>query len=58
MSKHPGGRPPSGRGKRLYIKHSKVRAVELIGELPDEALPIVETLLEALTLKFPLEGLR
>ncbi len=56
MTKHPGGRPPSGRGKRLYIKHSKVRAVELIGELPDAAIPIVETLLEALALKFPLEG--
>ncbi len=48
MNKNKGGRPATGQGERFYFPIPKVKAAHILKVIPDEKMPLVEELLQAL----------
>ncbi|HIK28377.1 MAG: hypothetical protein N3E45_00850 [Oscillatoriaceae bacterium SKW80] len=48
MTTNKRGRPATGKGPKLYIPLGKVKAVKILKVIPDEKMPLVEAMLEAL----------
>jgi hypothetical protein len=42
------GRPSTGQGPRIYIPLPKVKAVKMLKRIPNEKIPVVEEMLQAL----------